>query len=279
MIALLLAATLASSAIQCSMCEGWNAPQKPFRVYGNTWYVGPKGLSSLLITSNQGHILVDGALPQSAAVIAANIKTLGFRIEDVKLIVNSHAHFDHAGGIAELQRLSGAQVAAPAWGARAMQQGDVASDDPQYGDNMAYPAVRQVRVVKDGETLHVGPLSVTMHETIGHTPGGASWTWNSCHDGDCKHIVYAESLTAVSHDSYKFSAHPEMIKGFERSFAALDKQPCDILVSTHPDFSNVFEHLAEREAGKANAFIDPTACKSYVAQARKRLSQRLSKEN
>src|ERR1051326_432552 len=100
---------------QCSSCAAWNAPQTPFRIYGNTYYVGPHGLSSILITSDSGHILIDGGLAESAQQIAAHIRELGFRVEDVKLIVNSHVHFDHGGGISELQRLSGAKVAASPW--------------------------------------------------------------------------------------------------------------------------------------------------------------------
>jgi metallo-beta-lactamase class B len=99
-------------ASSCSQCPVWNTPQTPFRVYGNTYYVGPHGLSSILVTSDAGHVLIDGAIPESVPQIVANIRSLGFRIEDVKLILNSHVHFDHAGGIAELQRLSGARVVA-----------------------------------------------------------------------------------------------------------------------------------------------------------------------
>ena len=117
---LLVLATFASGqsgvpASSCADCPVWNTPQQPFRIYGNTYYVGPHGLSSILITSKAGHVLIDSALPESVSQVVANIRSLGFRVEDVKLIVNSHVHFDHGGGISELQRLSGAQVAASPW--------------------------------------------------------------------------------------------------------------------------------------------------------------------
>ena len=99
-------------ASSCADCPVWNKPQQPFRLYGNTYYVGPRGLTSILLTSKAGHVLIDGALPESVPQVVANIRSLGFRIEDVKLIVNSHVHFDHGGGISELQRLSRAEVAA-----------------------------------------------------------------------------------------------------------------------------------------------------------------------
>src|SRR5499426_653771 len=116
---------------KCEPCAGWNAAQEPFRVFGNTYYVGVAGLSSVLIASDKGLILLDGALPQSAPLIDANIRKLGFRTEDIRLILNSHAHYDHAGGIAALQRASGAAVAASPSGARAIQSGGPPADDPQ----------------------------------------------------------------------------------------------------------------------------------------------------
>ncbi|HEX8117590.1 MAG TPA: MBL fold metallo-hydrolase, partial [Pyrinomonadaceae bacterium] len=135
---LLVLAALASGqsgtpASSCDDCPVWNAPQKPFRVYGDTYYVGPHGLTSILITSKSGHVLIDGALPESASQIADNIRALGFRVEDVKLIVNSHVHFDHGGGIAELQRLSGARVAASPWSAEVLTKSGVGKGDPQFG--------------------------------------------------------------------------------------------------------------------------------------------------
>jgi hypothetical protein len=118
----------------CRTCAEWNQPQTPFRIYGDTYYVGPHGLASILIVSPQGDVLIDGALAESAPQIAANVRALGFRIEDVKLIVISHVHFDHAGGVAELQRMSGARVIANPWSAAVLKSGEVAKDDPQFGD-------------------------------------------------------------------------------------------------------------------------------------------------
>jgi metallo-beta-lactamase class B len=152
----------------------WNKAHKPFHVYGNTYYVGTQGLSSMLITSPEGHILIDGAVPQAAAKIAASIRTLGFNVQDVKLILNSHVHFDHAGGIAQLQRMSGAKVAASPASAKVLRTGAVDRDDPQFGSLPAIAKVANVREIKDGEVVTVGALSVTAHFTPGHTPGGTS---------------------------------------------------------------------------------------------------------
>src|SRR5262245_41278824 len=105
----------ARRARECPSCAEWNVPQKSFRIFGNTYYVGTHGLSSILITSPRGHVLIDGGLPESAPLILANIRSLGFRAEDVKLILNSHAHYDHAGGLEALREATGASVAASVW--------------------------------------------------------------------------------------------------------------------------------------------------------------------
>ena len=140
------------------------------------YYVGPRGLSAILVTSAQGHVLIDAALPESATAIASSVRALGFEVEDIRLILNSHVHFDHGGGIAELQRMSGATVAATPWSATVLSSGKVPPSDPQFGVAPLIAPVKAVRTVKDGETLRVGPLAFTAHETPGHTPGGTCWT-------------------------------------------------------------------------------------------------------
>src|SRR5436190_11591286 len=218
--------------IMCTACADWNTPLEPFRLFTNTYYVGTARLSAVLITSERGHILLDGGLPQSAELIDRNIRRLGFRIEDVKLIVNSHAHFDHAGGIHALQHASGAAVAASAQGAEALKRGENTPDDPQYGFGRAateFPRVSRVRVVRDGETLRVGAIAVTAHLTPGHTPGSTTWTWKSCDGPRCLDIVYADSLTATVAPGFRYSSDPARVAQFRGSIAAVAALPCDVV--------------------------------------------------
>ena len=270
------------AAPSCADCAQWNAPQAPLRIYGNTYYVGPHGLSSILITSEAGHVLIDGALPESVPLIVANIRKLGFRLEDVKLIVNSHAHFDHAGGIAQLQRMSGARVAASQWSAAVMERGAVIRGDPQRGTIRPIARVARVTTLRDGETLRVGSLAVTAHLTPGHTPGGTSWTWKSCEGGICRDMVYADSLTPVSADGFKFSRnrdYPNAVADFERSFAFLATVPCDILLTPHPDTSGFWERADRRSKGaKPDPMINPAACRQLADRAREQLEKRLAAE-
>jgi metallo-beta-lactamase class B len=268
----------------CEYCEGWSQPREPFEVYGNTWYVG-SALSSILITSKQGHILIDGGLTQSAPQIAANIEKLGFRLEDVKLILNSHMHYDHAGGIAALQRASGAQVAASPEGKRALESGGPTADDPQFTfgpEHNNFPAVKQVRAVADGEELRVGNLRITAHFTPGHTPGGTSWTWTSCEGSKCLAMAYADSLNSVSAPDFKFSGdatHPSRVPAFQHSMDVVAALKCDILLAPHPELIDLDAKLAARAGNPAvNPFIDSGACAAYAKAARQRLDKRVAEE-
>jgi metallo-beta-lactamase class B len=249
----------------------WTGAQQPFRIYGNTYYVGTHGLASILVTSPSGHILIDATLAENAPAIVEHIRALGFRVEDVKLILNSHAHYDHAAGTAALQRASGATVAASAWSASVMEHGSSPKDDPQFGVLPDYPPVPHVRVVEDGETLQVGPLALTPHITAGHTPGGTSWSWESCEADKCLDIVYADSQTPVSADGFLFSKSDAPAQ-FQRGFATLERLPCDILITPHPGASS----FLERVDGKT--LVDPQACRRYVARAREALAHRLKRE-
>jgi metallo-beta-lactamase class B len=276
------AAQAKDGAVNCDNCAKWNQPVKPFNVYGNTWYVGTDGLSSVLITGPRGHILIDGALPQSAPLIEANIKALGFKMEDVKLIVNSHAHWDHAGGIAALQRASGAVVAASAAGARSLQSGTHGKDDPQYyADSPVHvPKVAKVKVVRDGETVRVGPIGIAAHMTPGHTPGGTSWSWASCEGQRCMHLVYADSLNPISRDGFNFTGKggaPDISASFARSIAKVAALKCDIVLSAHPNGVDILGKAAARTPEK-NPFIDAEGCRTYAAGAAKLLDERLARE-
>lgn len=255
----------------------WNLPQKPFKVFGNTYWVGTRGLGAVLVTSDRGHILIDGALPESVPQIRDHIRELGFKLEDVRLLLNSHVHFDHAGGLGELQRLTGARAAGSAAAAKVLMSGEVGSDDPQYGLLPPIDRLRNVDVVRDGQVVKVGSLIARPHMTPGHTPGGTTWTWKSCEGTRCVDVVYADSVTAVSADGFKYTTSP-LSKAFEQTFAALETMRCDILLTPHPAFAQVLEKLAAREMGKTDAFIDPGACKAYAATGRKNLATRLETE-
>lgn len=265
-----------TAPFHCHSCADWNKPHAPFRLGPNSYYVGTDGLASVLVDSGDGLVLFDGGLPQSADVIVANMKALGFAIADVKYIGISHPHFDHAGGIAALARMSGATVIATTRGADALRSGDTPRDDPQYADDnpMTIAPVREVRIFADGDVLRLGRATFTLHATPGHAPGGSTWTWRDCDkDGaNCLDMVYADSLNPVSADGFRFSDDTARVAQFRASMERIRTLPCDVMVSAHPSQSGLFE----REA--SGHVVDRTACKAYADAAEGRLDARLSTE-
>lgn len=282
---------LCATALACAMVHAdaaaadsrppasWTQPQKPFQIYGNTYYVGSQGLSAILITSPAGHVLIDGTLPQNASMIESNIRALGFRVQDIRWILNSHTHGDHAGAIAKLAHDSGAKVAASAKSAKALALGGDDPDDPQHGMAPFYPKVTKVRIMADGETLHAGSLALQMHAMPGHTPGSTGWTWRSCEGKHCLSMVYADSISLLSTPDYRYAdpAHPERLAGYRRTLAMLAALPCDILLTPHPR-DDFFEKAARIAPGKPNPLIDQQACKAYAAEGKQNLEERMQKE-
>lgn len=270
----------------CANCADWNAPRKPFKVYGNTYFVGPNGVSAMLITTPQGHILVDTGLQQSAAVIDANITALGFKTTDVKLILTSHGHYDHVGGGHALQRYTRATVLASPKTAQALALGEPVPEDPQVarGPGDRFPKVENVRVIRDGEQITLGGVTVVPHIVPGHTPGATTWTWQSCEGTRCLNMVYADSISSISNDGFKFTGdatHPSLVEGFRASIRTFGALPCDIMVSTHPSASNMDEKLKKRAAAKAgdpDPFIQPDACKALAETSMKSLDERVKTE-
>jgi len=266
------------AAFECSNCERWNMPQEPFRIYGNTWFVGTAGLTALLIETDEGLILVDGALPQSSPLIVANIRKLGFDPLNIKAILLSHAHFDHAGGISALQRLSGAIVYTSPDGAKALASGLLQEDDPKFlrgPENSGFAASKKVTGIANAKFVTVGGVDVKAVHTPGHSPGGVSWTWESCALGTCYDVVYADSLTAVSAEGYRFSDGPAASQMIE-SAGAIAELDCDILLSPHPFFFGMQAKLAKRDEG--NPFVNNVACMIYAETALDWLEQRLAAE-
>lgn len=248
---------------RCDDCEAWNRDAEPKRVFGNTYSVGTEGLTSLLVTSPEGHVLLDGALPQSAALIDAHVRALGFQTEDVKLILVSHGHYDHAGGVAALARFTGARVGASPPTAKALRAGVNTPDDPQVGfgpEFNGFPAVTEVDELEDGEVVRVGDVAITVYHIPGHAPGSTAYTWRSCEDAVCKDVVYADSLSAVAAPGFRYSDDRAYVERFRRSLEKVSGLPCDVLLAPHP-------FAAE---GKT--------CRTYAAEAMERLDRRLAEE-
>ena len=255
--------------ITTSRSAEWLAPAPPEKIYGNSYLVGFGGMSVVLIDTGAGLVLVDGALPQAAPAILANVRALGFDPKDIKFILSTEPHFDHAGGLAALARDTGATVVASARGAEGLRSGRHAKDDPQLAYGGSWPAVTRLRVIGDGEVLKLGKISIAAIATPGHTMGSMSWRWQACEDKVCKTIVFASSLNPVSADDYRYTAPASapIVAAFAASYRKMDATACDILISAHPD-----------NAGEGRYNDKPGACRAYVDRSRKLLAKRLADE-
>jgi metallo-beta-lactamase class B len=254
--------------------RGGQRPAEPFRIAGNLYYVGANDVTSFLLTGPEGHVLIDGGYPGTAPMIMASIAKLGFDIRDVKVLLSSEPHYDHAGGLAALQKASGAELWASEASADAIASG---GDDP---DNvlplraltwigiLSYPAARVDHRLKDGGTIRVGPVALTAHVTGGHTRGCTSWSFPVRDGGRVLNGVSACSLIVTQGSRY-----PERGADLERSFRVLRSLPADIWVSSHARVWGRYRKFVARGTAKnpADPFIDPAGYRAYVDTAEARL--------
>lgn len=276
----------------CSACAAWNRPQTPFRVFGNTWYVGPAGLASLLVEAGTDDgrpalVLLDGGLTQSAPLIEANIRVAGFDPADIRVILNSHAHFDHAGGIAAFQRMTGARVIVSEAALETFRTGQVPAHDPQagYAPENGFPPVANLETLPDGGSFTVGNTTFTLHWTPGHAPGSTSWSWETCDKGECATVLYADSLGPVSSPGFRFSnpvpafsgrTTAEMMAG---SIGFLRRFDCGVLMFPHPLYFDLEGKLAARSGdASSNPFLAPDDCAAAADRFREALDKRLDEE-
>lgn len=244
----------------------WNQPVRPFTVIGNVHYVGAAGVSAFLITTSDGSILLDGGLPETAEQIERNIQTLGFKLSDVKYLLNSHAHFDHAGGLAQLKRVSGAAFVASAADAAALKAGAP-----------AMPAVEVDRVVRDGDTVKLGDTTVTALVTPGHTKGCTTWT-TTVTDKDRKYRVLFYCSTSVVDTLVGNTGYPEIAADYERTFARLRELEADVFLANHPVFFRLEDKRARISGGGPNPFVDPAELRQHVEQSERQFRAELSKQ-
>jgi metallo-beta-lactamase class B len=244
----------------------WNRPFQPFHLIGNIYYVGATGVSAFLIVTPAGSFLLDGGLPETAPQIARNIAELGFRLGDVKYLLNSHAHFDHAGGLAELKRLSGATMVASSGDAPALRAG---------GPEM--PAVGVDRIVADGEGLRLGDTTLMAHVTPGHTQGCTTWTMTTPEKDRAYRVVFYCSTSVV--DRLVGNAqYPRIATDYEHSFKKLRTLSSDVFLAPHPIFFDLENKRKKLKAGGPNPFVDPTELPRFVENSEQQFRADLEKQ-
>ncbi|MGH9697077.1 MAG: subclass B3 metallo-beta-lactamase [Bryobacteraceae bacterium] len=242
--------------------RNWNRPVKPFRIADNLYYVGASDLTSFLITTPKGDILLDGGLRETAPQIERNVAALGFRMTDVKILLNSHAHMDHAGGLAELKRVSGAQLVASRGDTHSLETGD--HDDFAWGNRLTFPRVHVDRIIGNGARVTLGTVTMTAHVTPGHTRGCTTWTVPVTDRGKTYNVVFVCSTTAPGYKLAGNKKYPEIAQDYEHTFKILRSLPCDIFLASHGSFFDLTGKRKRLESAKINPFIDPDGYRAFL---------------
>ena len=258
----------------CADWDEWDKPAPSFRIHGDTYHVGTCGISAILVAGPQGDVLLDTGTRNGSSQVLANIRNLGFYQENLRAILTSHEHHDHVGGAYWVAQNTGARVYTSPAAARVLESGVAGPDDPQYQMHEAMDAVprRLISEVTPGEPLVVAGLTFMPIATPGHTPGALSWQWRSCEGTDCRTIVFADSLSPVSSDAYRFSDHPAYLAAYRAGLARLAALDCDILLTPHPSASGMRDKLV------AGNLAGAPSCREYADGIAKRLDERLAKE-
>jgi metallo-beta-lactamase class B len=254
--------------------RGGQGPAEPFRIAGNFYYVGATDVSAFLITGPEGHIVIDGGYPSTAPMIMASIAKLGFDIKDVKVLLNSEPHPDHGGGLVVLQKASGARLFASEASAYSLAHG---GDDPDIVlplrvllrlGIVGYPSARVDHVLKDGDTIRVGPLALAAHITGGHTRGCTSWSFPVHDNGRVLEVVSACDLEPL-----RTSQYPEQKADIERSIRLLRSLPADIWVTCHARWWGRYRKFVASRTAKdpVQPFIDTAGYHAYLDSAEARL--------
>lgn len=259
----------------CKSWDEWDKPAPPFEVYRDTYYVGTCGIGAILITDDAGHVLIDSGTQAGADVVIANVAALGFDIRDVRYLLYSHEHFDHVGGMAKLQRATQAMVVASAAAAPVLSSGEDALADPQHGMHAPFDGVAIGRIIASGDVLQLGDTTIRAIETPGHTPGAMSWRWQECKER-CETIVYADSLSAIARDDYRFGDHPAYVAAYRAGLVALGREECTIVLTPHPSHSRMIRRMEAGELIENAPGIQP--CKRYAAGKLLSLETRLANE-
>lgn len=256
--------------------EPRNVPTEPFHVAGPIWYVGMEDVSAFLITTPSGHVLVDGGYERSPALIEANIRKAGFRVQDVKLILTTHAHFDHAGGLARMRQDTGATVVASGPERLALEAGRHIGDNENGVGRFA--RVHVDRVVADNGQIAFGGLLLTAHLTPGHTPGCTSWTIPFV-EGGVRHTAIIHCSTTVAGNRLVANrGHPGIVGDYRRSFARFRRIQADVFLAVHPGMFDMAAKRARMAAGRPNPFVDPTALQTYNASAERAFEAELVRQ-
>jgi metallo-beta-lactamase class B len=260
--------------------QTWKAPVPPRHLVDNVYYVGAIGISSYLITTPQGHILIDTGFADTVPIIQRGVAQLGFKLTDIKIILSSHAHIDHTGGHALMKQLTGAQVWASAGDARVLESGGTDDFIPFPRDTIGYTPVKVDHIVQDGEKLTLGGVTLMAHLTPGHTRGATTWTMAVREGGRAYHLVF---FSSASINRGTRLLPPESYRGIAadlaQTFARLKTLPCDIFLAPHGGQFAMAEKFARLDRGDGvKALVDPAGWAQLIAASEEAYRAQLALE-
>lgn len=255
----------------------WSKPIRPYRVVGNIYYVGSEGLSAWLISSSEGHVLLDGGPSAAGAkLIEANIQSLGFKLTDVKVLINTHAHFDHAGGLAQLKADTGAKVWASRADEPALEKGQ------HFGDNAngltPFPAVKVDKAFGDGQKLKLGEITLVARLTPGHTIGCTTWTTQVIDRDRPLNVTFPCSASVADNVLVSNKTYKDIVADYRATFAALKAMPTDVMLPSHEEQGNLLAKRRKMLSGDVNAFVDPTELTRYATASEAAFDQELMRQ-
>jgi metallo-beta-lactamase class B len=261
----------------------WNTPVEPFRIAGNLYYVGALEVTSYLVATPAGLIVLDSGFHETAPQVLANIEKLGFHTKDVKWLLISHPHYDHVGGIADLRDATGAKIAVSAADAEQVAKGG--KGDFAFGNRFPYRPFHADRLLHDGERLELGGTALTANVTPGHTRGCTSWTMDVVEGGKPLHVGFLCSVSFPGYQLVDNEAYPQILADFRASLDRLEAMPVDIFLAAHGSFYGLVEKRAKlcgdpacRQRAEVNPFVDPAGWKAHLAEKRSQLDARVAEQ-
>ncbi len=253
----------------------WNQPFPPFRIIGNIHYVGTNNLACYIIQTKAGLILLDTAMQESAPIVRANIEALGFALKDIKIMLSSHAHFDHVAGHADMKAATGAKVYATKADAEILVSGGKKGFHPL---TPYYKPVQVDKILKDGATVRLGEVAMTAHLTPGHTEGNTAWTMSVEENGKKYNVVFTSSMSI--NPGVRMIKNPTWAgvgEAYAKSFASLKALPCDVFLGPHAPFFKM-EEKVKRLGTQPNPFIDPQGLRNFIEMNEKAYHNQVQRE-
>jgi metallo-beta-lactamase class B len=254
----------------------WTAPFEPFRLIGNIYYVGTDGIAVYVIKTSDGLILMDTAVPQVTGMIKDNIAKLGFKVADIKYILNSHAHFDHTGGFAELKKETGAQLVAGERDKPLLEGGYYPGDEKDT--DISFTPVKVDRAVKEGDKVTLGDTTLIAHDTPGHTPGCTSWEMTAKEGDKDRDVLFFCSGTVALNRLVGEPTYPGIVDDYRATFAKAKAMKIDVLLGPHPEVYGMQAKRAQMKDGAPNPFVKPGELATYVSGLEQDFDKQLAKQ-